>query len=186
MKLPELKIGHLVSRLPIVQGGMGVGISMAGLASAVYAASEGLDVVIVDSVAPGGQASTSSKIENYLGFPQGISGADLTRRARTQAQRLGAEALGFRQTGVLYLADGADDLEDYAAWLPHARANGVDTRLLTRAEAEFTADTAVGGLNDAYRRDESDEFVQPTAIHPADELPVRFMDGQRMNYLIFS
>ena len=62
----------------------------AGLAAAVYGASEGLDVVVFDGTAPGGQAGTSSRIENYLGFPDGISGAELTTRAAIQAQRFGA------------------------------------------------------------------------------------------------
>ncbi len=67
-----------------------VGAGPAGLAASVYAASEGLDVLTADALAPGGQAGTSSRIENYLGFPAGISGADLTRNALIQAQRFGA------------------------------------------------------------------------------------------------
>jgi len=67
-----------------------VGAGPAGLAASVYAASEGLSVLTVDSVAAGGQAGTSSRIENYLGFPTGISGADLTRNALLQAQKFGA------------------------------------------------------------------------------------------------
>jgi len=70
-----------------------VGAGPAGLAAAVYGASEGLRTVILDGHAPGGQAGTSSRIENYLGFPSGVSGSELTRRAVTQAQRLGAEIL---------------------------------------------------------------------------------------------
>ncbi len=70
-----------------------IGAGPAGLAGAVYGASEGLRTVVVEQEAAGGQAGTSARIENYLGFPQGISGADLTRRATTQAQRLGAEIL---------------------------------------------------------------------------------------------
>ena len=67
-----------------------VGAGPAGLAAAVYGASEGLDVAVFDGTAPGGQAATSSRIENYLGFPGGISGAELTTRAVIQAQRFGA------------------------------------------------------------------------------------------------
>jgi thioredoxin reductase (NADPH) len=67
-----------------------VGAGPAGLASAVYAASEGLTTLVVESVAPGGQAGTSSKIENYLGFPTGISGQALAGRAQAQAQKFGA------------------------------------------------------------------------------------------------
>jgi thioredoxin reductase (NADPH) len=70
-----------------------VGAGPAGLAAAVYAASEGLDVLVLESNAPGGQAGASSKIENYLGFPTGISGHELAGRAYTQAQKFGAEML---------------------------------------------------------------------------------------------
>ena len=70
-----------------------VGAGPAGLAAAVYGASEGLRTVLLDQHAPGGQAGSSSRIENYLGFPAGVSGSELTRRAVTQAQRLGAEFL---------------------------------------------------------------------------------------------
>jgi len=70
-----------------------VGAGPAGLAAAVYGASEGLRTLLLDRHAPGGQAGSSSRIENYLGFPAGVSGSELTRRALTQAQRLGAEFL---------------------------------------------------------------------------------------------
>jgi thioredoxin reductase (NADPH) len=68
-----------------------VGAGPAGLAAAVYAASEGLQTVVVESEAPGGQAGQSAAIENYLGFPRGLSGADLARRAVAQCRRFGAE-----------------------------------------------------------------------------------------------
>lgn len=70
-----------------------VGGGPAGLASAVYGASEGLNTVLIEEQAPGGQAGTSSRIENYLGFPAGLSGSDLARRATTQARRFGVEIL---------------------------------------------------------------------------------------------
>jgi len=70
-----------------------VGAGPAGLAAAVYGASEGLDVLVLESDSPGGQAGTSSKIENYLGFPTGISGQELAGRAYTQAQKFGAQVL---------------------------------------------------------------------------------------------
>ena len=70
-----------------------VGAGPAGLAAAVYGASEGLKTVLIEASAPGGQAAQSTLIENYLGFPKGISGADLARRAYSQATRLGAEIL---------------------------------------------------------------------------------------------
>jgi thioredoxin reductase (NADPH) len=70
-----------------------VGAGPAGLAAAVYAASEGLDVLVLESGAPGGQAGSSSKIENYLGFPSGISGQNLTARAYAQTQKFGAHLM---------------------------------------------------------------------------------------------
>src|SRR5262244_1988156 len=70
-----------------------IGAGPSGLAAAVYAASEGLDVLVLESNAPGGQAGSSSRIENYLGFPLGISGQELAERAYTQAQKFGAELL---------------------------------------------------------------------------------------------
>ena len=94
-----------------------VGTGPAGLAAAVYGASEGLDTVSLDAVAAGGQAGTSSRIENYVGFPNGISGEDLAARAAIQAMRLGAhlnapcEVVGFRpESGfhVVALADGSE------------------------------------------------------------------------------
>src|SRR5262249_9319052 len=67
-----------------------IGAGPAGLAAAVYGASEGLRTLLLDGYGPGGQAGASSRIENYLGFPSGISGSELTRRAVAQAQRFGA------------------------------------------------------------------------------------------------
>ncbi|MGC2696514.1 MAG: FAD-dependent oxidoreductase [Candidatus Angelobacter sp.] len=77
-----------------------VGGGPAGLAAAVYGASEGLHTVIVEREAPGGQAGMSSRIENYLGFPNGLSGGDLARRAVVQAQRFGVEILSQEATGI--------------------------------------------------------------------------------------
>lgn len=78
-----------------------IGAGPAGLTAAVYAASEGLRTIVIERDAAGGQAGTSARIENYLGFPNGISGADLTRRAITQAKRLGAEIVTAQEvTGV--------------------------------------------------------------------------------------
>jgi len=70
-----------------------VGAGPSGLAAAVYGASEGLDVLVVESTAPGGQAGSSSRIENYLGFPTGIAGMDLAARATNQAQKFGAQLM---------------------------------------------------------------------------------------------
>ncbi len=94
-----------------------VGTGPAGLAAGVYAASEGLSTLIIEGEAPGGRAGMSSKIENYLGFPVGLSGSDLARRAVAQAKRFGAEILspvratGLRAEGsyrVVELADGSE------------------------------------------------------------------------------
>jgi thioredoxin reductase (NADPH) len=74
-----------------------VGGGPAGLAAAVYGASEGLHTVLVEREAPGGQAGQSSRIENYLGFPNGLSGSDLARRATDQARRLGAELVTVQE-----------------------------------------------------------------------------------------
>ena len=74
-----------------------VGAGPAGLAAAVYAASEGLNVLVVEAAAPGGQAGSSSRIENYLGFPTGISGGELTGRALAQAQKFGADMIVARE-----------------------------------------------------------------------------------------
>src|SRR5271168_953788 len=94
-----------------------VGGGPAGLAAAVYGASEGLHTVIIEREAPGGQAGMSSRIENYLGFPTGLSGGDLARRAVVQAQRFGVEilspqsAVGARTEGpyrIIKLTDGSE------------------------------------------------------------------------------
>jgi thioredoxin reductase (NADPH) len=82
-----------------------VGAGPAGLAAAVYGASEGLRTILIDRDAPGGQAGLSSRIENYLGFPSGLSGGDLARRAVVQAKRLGAEVLSPQEV-VALRADG--------------------------------------------------------------------------------
>ena len=94
-----------------------VGGGPSGLAAAVYGASEGLKTVLIEREAPGGQAGTTSRIENYLGFPSGLSGGDLARRALAQARRLGAEILtplevvGIRRNDpyrVVTLGDGSE------------------------------------------------------------------------------
>jgi len=94
-----------------------VGAGPAGLAAAVYGASEGVHTLLIDKETPGGQAGTSSRIENYLGFPKGLSGADLARRATAQASRFGAEILSTQEVvsiglrdpyRVVTLADGSE------------------------------------------------------------------------------
>ena len=112
-----------------------VGGGPAGLAAAVYGASEGLRTVMVEREAPGGQAGQSSRIENYLGFPTGLSGSDLARRATDQARRLGAELLTVQDAAALRvegagrlveLSGGGDALGQHRAHrlrrlLPQAR-----------------------------------------------------------------
>src|SRR3954466_16085447 len=111
-----------------------VGAGPAGLAAAVYAASEGLRTLAIEAIAPGGQAGTTSMIENYLGFTQGISGSELATRATAQARRFGAEILLARR-----LVDLSKDGPGYLARLSdgtivRARAmllaSGVDWRRL--------------------------------------------------------
>jgi thioredoxin reductase (NADPH) len=117
-----------------------VGTGPAGLASAVYGASEGLRTVLVEREAPGGQAGTSSSIENYLGFPVGLSGADLTRRAVAQAKRFGAEILTPLEAMKLETVDGYHrlTLSDGAVIASQALivATGVSYRLLDAPGAE--------------------------------------------------
>jgi thioredoxin reductase (NADPH) len=92
-----------------------VGAGPAGLAAAVYGASEGLKVLVIEADVPGGQAGSSSRIENYLGFPTGISGLDLTNRAYAQAQKFGAEIMIAKRAARLacerqpYALDVGDD-----------------------------------------------------------------------------
>jgi thioredoxin reductase (NADPH) len=94
-----------------------VGAGPAGLAAAVYGASEGVHTLLIEKETPGGQAGTSARIENYLGFPKGLSGADLARRATAQASRFGAEILSAQEVvgiglrdpyRVVTLADGSE------------------------------------------------------------------------------
>jgi thioredoxin reductase (NADPH) len=116
-----------------------VGAGPAGLAGAVYGASEGLKTLVIEPDAPGGQAGSSSKIENYLGFPSGVTGSDLGRRAHTQATRFGAEFLTQRATGMridgqyrfIQLADGGE-VSSHSVLL----ASGVQYRKLDIPGAE--------------------------------------------------
>ncbi len=110
------------------------GAGPAGLSAAVYAASEGLSTVLVERSAVGGQAGTTSMIENYLGFPEGIAGADLAERARQQALKFGAEILMMREGVRAEFRDGRIwvDLADGNSMVARANicATGVDWRRL--------------------------------------------------------
>jgi thioredoxin reductase (NADPH) len=115
-----------------------VGAGPAGLAAAVYGASEGLDVLVIESNAPGGQAGSSSKIENYLGFPTGISGLALAGRAYTQAQKFGAEVAIARSAVKLHCEPPLHTVQLSAGESVRARAvviaSGVQYRKLPLAD----------------------------------------------------
>lgn len=124
-----------------------IGAGPAGLAAAVYGASEGLKTLLVEKRAPGGQAGTSARIENYLGFPSGLSGSELTRRAITQAARLGAEVLTPQEVTdiklkemykIIKLSDGKE-LNTHSLII----ASGVDYR---RLDAEYVSDFTGAGI----------------------------------------
>lgn len=116
-----------------------VGAGPSGLAAAVYGASEGLDVLMVETMAPGGQAGSSSKIENYLGFPTGISGQDLAGRAYVQAQKFGAQ-MAVAQSAARLLCDRRPylvELDDRTRIAAHAivLATGAAYRKLSLPDA---------------------------------------------------
>ena len=128
-----------------------VGGGPAGLAAGVYAASEGLSTVIVEREAPGGQAGQSSAIENYLGFPKGLSGSDLAQRALAQVSRFGAElvlareVIGLEQRGTVraVLLEGGGEVEARVGRRLHRRllppARGRGRRAAAPARASTTA-----------------------------------------------
>ena len=116
-----------------------VGAGPAGLAAAVYGASEGLKTLVIEPAAPGGQAGSSSRIENYLGFPAGLSGEDLARRATIQATRFGAEflsqrAIGIRTEGQYHFIQlsGGNEVACHTVLI----ATGVEYRRLTSSGVE--------------------------------------------------
>ncbi|HEU0180254.1 MAG TPA: FAD-dependent oxidoreductase [Blastocatellia bacterium] len=142
-----------------------VGGGPAGLAAAVYGASEGLKTVMVERQAPGGQAGTSSRIENYLGFPSGLSGADLARRAVTQARRFGVETLAAEAVGLrcqdsyrfVQLADGSE-LSSHVILI----ASGVAWRKLDVPGADRLAGAGVyygAAMTEAISCRDEDVFV---------------------------
>jgi len=143
-----------------------VGSGPAGLAAAVYGASEGLNTVLIEREAPGGQAGTSSRIENYLGFPVGLSGADLARRGVAQARRFGVEILtpqevaSIRVDGpyrLVTLADGGE-ISCHALLI----ATGVSYRKLSVPGVEQLTDAGVyygAAMTEALSCVDSDVFI---------------------------
>jgi thioredoxin reductase (NADPH) len=120
-----------------------IGAGPAGLAASVYGASEGLKTLLIERHAPGGQAGTSSRIENYLGFPAGLSGSELTRRAITQATRFGTEFLSQQEVKAIsekdgykkLLLDGGSEINTRTVII----TTGVDYRKLeTKGVEDFT------------------------------------------------
>lgn len=120
-----------------------IGAGPAGLAASVYGASEGLKTLLIERHSPGGQAGTSSKIENYLGFPAGLSGSELTRRALTQSTRFGTEFLSPQDVRSIHEKDGYKRLVLEGGIEINTRAvvitTGVDYRKLeTKGIEQFT------------------------------------------------
>ncbi len=120
-----------------------VGGGPAGLAAAVYGASEGLKTVMIESEAPGGQAGQSSRIENYLGFPMGLSGSDLARRATDQARRLGAELLTVKDAAGL-------------------RVEGAGRIVELRGGGELSANCVIIASGVSYRQYDAPGFAERT------------------------
>jgi thioredoxin reductase (NADPH) len=141
-----------------------VGGGPAGLASAVYAASEGLSTIVVERHAPGGQAGTSAAIENYLGFPKGLSGADLTQRAMAQVQRFGAEMVLARDVVAL-------------------EQRGPVRAVVLDGDAVIEARSVIVSTGVSYRRLEADGLDELTGrgiYYGADASDARQVDGDEV------
>jgi thioredoxin reductase (NADPH) len=157
-----------------------VGAGPAGLAAAVYAASEGLSTVVVERDAPGGQAAQSASIENYLGFPKGLSGADLTHRAVAQAARFGAETVlasdvvGFEERGPVraVLLEGGEAIEARSVVV----ATGVSYRRLEAPGAEELASRGIyyGASASEARQCEGDVVYVVGAANSAGQAVLNF------------
>ena len=171
LKNPELtqiatKLGLNVKAREALYDVIIIGAGPAGLAAAVYGGSEGLKTLLIDRKAPGGQAGTSSRIENYLGFPKGLSGSDLARRAITQATRFGIEFLSPVEVTkisvqdsykTITLSDGSD-LKSKAVVI----ATGVDYRKLTNKGMESLTGAGVyygAATTEAHTCKDGDVFV---------------------------
>ncbi|MEM8750638.1 MAG: FAD-dependent oxidoreductase [Pseudomonadota bacterium] len=141
-----------------------VGAGPAGLSTCVYAASENLDTVVIEAEAPGGQAGTSSKIENYLGFPTGISGPALAGRAWIQGQKFGAK---------FAIARAANEIEQ----------NGAIFQLTTEGERKIRARTVVLACGATYRRLQLENYqkFEGQGIHyAATALEAKFCNGSEI------
>ncbi len=157
-----------------------VGGGPAGLAAAVYGASEGLGTVVIEREAPGGQAGQSASIENYLGFPRGLSGADLTHRAVAQARRFGAEmvlardVVGFEARGPVRAVLFADGSEIEARTV--LVATGVSYRLLDAPGLEGLAGRGVfyGANAGDARACEGEEVLIVGAANSAGQAALNF------------
>jgi thioredoxin reductase (NADPH) len=157
-----------------------VGGGPAGLAAAVYGASEGLRTVMVEREAPGGQAGQSSRIENYLGFPNGLSGSELAQRATTQARRLGAELLSVSDV-VSLKVEGAGRIVELAGGVQLSAntvlvASGVSYRMMPAPGfADFTgAGVYYGAALTEARSCEQQHVVVIGAANSAGQAAVHF------------
>ncbi|CAA9359715.1 MAG: Thioredoxin reductase [uncultured Nocardioidaceae bacterium] len=157
-----------------------VGAGPAGLAAAVYAASEGLSTVVVERDAPGGQAAQSASIENYLGFPKGLSGSDLTHRAVAQAARFGAETVlasdvaGFEERGPVraVLLEGGGAIEARSMVV----ATGVSYRRLEAPGMEELASRGIyyGASASEARQCEGEDVYVVGAANSAGQAVLNF------------
>jgi len=168
-----------------------VGGGPAGLAAAVYGASEGLRTVMVEREAPGGQAGQSSRIENYLGFPNGLSGSDLARRATDQARRLGAELLSVSDV-VSLKVEGAGRFVELAGGVQLSAntvlvASGVSYRMMPAPGfADYTgAGVYYGAALTEARSCEQQHVVVIGAANSAGQAAVHFSDyASRVTMLV--
>jgi thioredoxin reductase (NADPH) len=168
-----------------------VGGGPAGLAAAVYGASEGLRTVMVEREAPGGQAGQSSRIENYLGFPTGLSGSDLARRATDQARRLGAELLSVSDV-VSLKVEGAGRIVELAGGVQLSAntvlvASGVSYRMMPAPGfADFTgAGVYYGAALTEARSCEEQHVAVIGAANSAGQAAVHFADyASRVTMLV--
>ncbi len=143
-----------------------IGAGPSGLAAAVYGGSEGLNTVMIERRAPGGQAGTSSRIENYLGFPNGLSGAELSRRALTQATRFGVEFLSPQEVTDISIKDNYKIITLRDGSILNARSviitTGVDYRSLEAEDVEkFTGAGIYYGASttEAHACKEQDVYI---------------------------